>query len=461
MASRARIDTSVNLSMGEKGAYMLGGIGQQLANKTISQYLLLFFTNCLLLSPATAGAIFMYGRIVDAVTDIIMANVSDKTRTRWGAYRPYILFGCLPLAIVFVMCFTVPSFLATNGQKLVWAYVMYFLEGSVLNTVCGMNYGALASVMTSDRNERAQLGTARSIGESIATLLISSLTMTIVVKYGGDSNPAGWTRVAVIFAFIIAITYLICFAMTKERVVIVSKGRDSRPLRERAKCLKGNVPFYGILLCIVCLMFTSVFAGTTFAYFCIYNLGHKEWIAPLTTIGAVISIGGAFTVPFLAKKIEKRFVMIISAALWIAASIILAISSGYFGALLYQIVSGCASAIGLAVLWSIVPETAEYGEWKNGVASPGLVYSICMFMLKVTTGFATYGVTAILSLTGFDPKIPAQTASVLSGIRIGIVVVPAIMSVLVIAFTFCLRSIDKMKFEIISAELAQRRNKSE
>ena len=446
------------LGLGEKLAYSLGGVGQQLANKTVSQYLLLFFTNCLLLDAAAAGTIFLVGRAVDAVTDIIMANLSDKTRTRWGAFRPYILFGCLPLAAVFVLCFTVPEFIADKGGRLVWAYVMYFLEGSVLNTVCGMNYGALASVMTTDRQERAALGTARSIGESVATLLISSLTMSMVVKFGGNGEPKGWSVVAMIFAVIIGVTYLICFAFTRERVEVAPKGRDPRPFKERIRCLRGNVPFYGIFLCILFQMFVSVFSGTFFAYFCIYNLGHQEWIAPLTTIGAVISIGGAFLVPTLVRKTEKRYVLIISSVLWIAGAAVLSLVGGYAGSLIYQVLCGCATAIGMAAVWSIVPETADYGEWKNGVAAPGLVYSICMFILKVTTGFATYGVAAILSLTGFAPELGAvQPNDVLSGIRTGIVVVPLIMSALVIACSFCLKPIDRKNMERISAELASRR----
>lgn len=229
------------------------------------------------------------------------------------------------------------------------------------------------------------------------------------------------------------------------------------PLRVRLKCLKGNSPFWAIFVCIIALMFIAVFNGSFFAYYCIYNIGHQEWIAPLCTIGAAVSIVGALMVPAMVKKMEKRYVMAFSAALWLLSSVILAIWPGYTGALVYQIVSGCASAIGLAALWSIVPEAAEYGAWKNGVASPGLVYSICMFALKAVTGFASYGVAAILGLTGFAAALGMnQPESVLNGIRLGIVFVPMAMSILVIISTFFMKKVDRKQMEIIAADLAKR-----
>lgn len=164
----------------ERIGYGFGGLGMQLANKTVSQYLLVFFTNCLFLNAKTAGAIFMWGRVVDAVTDIIMANISDKTKTKFGTYRPYILYGTIPLALTFIFAFFCPSIVHANGHTLIWAYVFYFLEASVFNTITGMNYGALASAVTQEPIERSKLASARNIGESAATLLIGSVCMSTV-----------------------------------------------------------------------------------------------------------------------------------------------------------------------------------------------------------------------------------------------------------------------------------------
>ena len=430
----------------EQIGYGIGGLGMQLANKTVSQYLLVFFTNCLFLDPIMAGTIFMWGRIVDAITDIIMANISDKTRTRFGTYRPYIIYGTVPLAISFIFAFFCPSFIQASGKTLVWAYVFYFLEASVFNTITGMNYGAMANAVTREPIGRSKLASARNVGESAATLLIGALCMSTVNKYGGTSEPKGWLIMGIIFAVLICAGYYICVFLVKENFEVAPK-QETLGFRERLRTLKGNKPFYGIVLSIAFLMFIAVFGGTFFAYYCMYNLRQPAWIAPLVTIGGAAGIvASAFLVVPLTKKFEKRQVLMLGSALWIVGSLLLIIIGGYVGGVVYQIVTGAGNAICLAAIWASVPDMCDYGAWKNKVASPGIVYSICMFVLKVVTGFASYGVGAILSLTGFDAKLGLdQAVSVMNGIRVSIGIVPAAFGLLIILCTFLMKDIDKEK----------------
>lgn len=430
----------------ERIGYGFGGLGMQLANKTVSQYLLVFFTNCLFLNAKTAGAIFMWGRVVDAITDIIMANISDKTKTKFGTYRPYILFGTVPLALTFIFAFFCPAAVQQSGKTLVWAYAFYFLEASVFNTITGMNYGALASAVTCDPIERSKLASARNIGESAATLLIGAVCMSTVTKYGGAAEPKGWLVMGIIFAILICTGYYICAFLVKEKVEVVSK-KEKRSFGERIKVISGNKPFWGIIISMILLNFMAVFGGTFFAYYCMYNLQHPEWIASLVTIGGAAGIAAAmFLVVPLSKRFEKRHIMCLGFACYIIGSLLLIAIGGYSGAVIYQVIQGAGNSFAFAGIWAAVPDMSDFGAWKNKVSSPGLVYSICMFVLKVVVGFASYGVGAILDATGFDAALGlAQVSEVVRGISVSIGIVPAALGVIAIVCTFLLKDIDKAK----------------
>ena len=437
----------------ERFGYGLASMGSHLSNRSISSYLLMFYTNCLLLDPKAAGLIFLIGRLVDAVTDILMATISDKTRTRFGTYRPYVLFGAIPLAITFVLCFSYPSFLDSIGKKLVWAYVMYFLETSVFNTICGMNHGALAAVVTKQPTGRAKLASARTMGENLAVLLISALTMTLVLRYGGTNNPEGWQRMAVLFAVMIAACYIIGTLMIKEHYKVVPPGQKAASLKQRFQCLKGNTPFFALVLCVLSSMLVSVFCGISFGYYCMYNLGHAEWIAPLTTISCVFGIAAALVMPLLVRKFEKRHVLLLGCCMNILAVIILVNTENYAGALAYEIIGpGAGDAFVLSAIWSMVPDAADYGAWKNKIASPGIVYSVNMFVIKMAGGLGAYFVGFILSLFSFDAEAAVQTPETLFALRQAMLYVTIILCVIGILLTFGCRKIDKARMKIVQAE---------
>lgn len=244
----------------------------------------------------------------------------------------------------------------------------------------------------------------------------------------------------IIFAVLIAVGYFVCFGLVKEKL----------PFSERIKVIKGNKPFWGIIISMILLNFMAVFGGTFFSYYCMYNLQHPEWIASLVTIGGAVGIVAALflVVPFT-KKYEKRHLMLLGFALYIVASLLLILIGGYTGAVIYQIIQGAGNAFAFAGIWAAVPDMSDYGAWKNKVNSPGLVYSICMFVLKVVVGFASYGVGAILDATGFDATLGlAQVEKVVRGISISIGIVPAILGVVAIACTFLLKDVDKAKMPL-------------
>lgn len=219
----------------------------------------------------------------------------------------------------------------------------------------------------------------------------------------------------IIFAVLIAVGYFVCFGLVKEKL----------PFSERIKVIKGNKPFWGIIISMILLNFMAVFGGA---------------------VGIVAAL--FLVVPFT-KKYEKRHLMLLGFALYIVASLLLILIGGYTGAVIYQIIQGAGNSFAFAGIWAAVPDMSDYGAWKNKVNSPGLVYSICMFVLKVVVGFASYGVGAILDATGFDATLGlAQVEKVVRGISISIGIVPAILGVVAIACTFLLKDVDKAKMPL-------------
>lgn len=437
-------------TMRERIGYCLGGIGGQLANRPISSYLIMFFTNCLLIDPLAAGTVFLIGRIVDAFTDPIMAFISDRTKTKLGTYRPFILFSAIPLGIVFVLCFTAPGFLGTGTQKFAWAVIMYVLETSIFGTIAEVNHGAMATVITKDPVGRAKLAGATQIGSQIALIIVSACTMTIVLKYGGAGEAKGWQIVGMIFGVCIAIAYLLEVTLVKERYQVIEDGQKAAPLKERLKCLKGNTPFFALIIAVLVIMLMSIFAGTAFAYYCMYNLGHAEWIASMQTIGAVCGIVGAFLMPFIAKRFEKRYVMALGAVCAIISVIILVSLKNRTGVLLYSIIGlGIGNAFTMSSIWGLVPDAADYGAYKNGVAAPGMMYAMNMFVVKLAGGVGTYFVGFVLSRFNFDATAATQSAETLQGLESSILWITIIFSAIGFVLTFLMKKIDKAEMEKI------------
>ena len=456
--SREGRTAAMKLGIKERVGYACGGFGMQITVNTISTYLLLFQTTCMGVNPKAAGLMFLFGRFVDAITDTIMANVADKTRTKWGSYRPYMLFGCVPLGLIFMLNFWFPSFLQTETGKLVWCYIMYFLVGSVCATVCGVNYGSMATVMTNDRVERAKLAAFRTVGEQSATVLYSALVMTIVLHFGTTADVAGWRVVGVLFGVLSIIGWLICFTVTKERIPVIPAGKAPLSMKARIAVAKGNKPMFGMVGIIIFTFFANTFMLTIFSYYCIYVLNRPEWTAGLATVGAAIPVAVALIIPKILDFMEKRQVMVMGALIILISHLILYLGGESYAVIMtYQVIKGIGLGFLLSTIWGVIPDTADFGEWKNGVSAPGLVYSVMMFVLKCTTGCANYGVAFILSLVGFDAALAVQEASAINGIRNGVIIGPIIFMFLVVMFTFMLRDIDKKKFTVIQDELEQRR----
>lgn len=452
----------VKAAMREKFAYGAGGFSLELITGALSFYLMLYHTNILGISSLSSGTLFLAARAVDAVTDLVMAGIADRTRSRWGTYRPYLLIGAIPIGILFALNFWTPAFVMEAGSvgKLVWAYITYLMVGSIMATFCGVPFGSLNSVMSADREDRSVFGSARSIGANISYFVISLLAMTIILSFGTVNDSRGWNIMGVLFGIMGAAGFLLCFMGTKERIKLPPK--EKTPISESLKALRNNKPLYGCIGILLFFILMSTYFNNFTSYFCIYYLEHAEWTAPLTSVRMVVASLMAVIIPVMARRLEKRKMVFMGCLVCIVSFFIMyAVNS--FGVLMVAMVTyGIGYGLIMPNVWAMIPEASDFGEWKNKIAAPAFIYAVCMFALKVASGFASYFVGLCLDLVGFDSTLTVQTEAARQGIHLGMSVGALILTVCIIFFTFLLKDLDRKNLKpILDALDAERKNNEE
>ena len=227
--------------MKEKLCYGAGGFGIQILTNTISSYYMLFLTNVMNISPLAAGQLFFRIKLIDAFTDIICASLADKVQTKYGSYRPFLMLCSFPASVFFCLNFWAPAFEAQQ-IRLAWAYVIYFFTSTVFATLNNVPYTALNSVMSHDRNDQSAFASARTVGENVASIIISAV-YKIILAFGTVNSPAGWRVMAVCFAILAFAALQFCAHGVQERYAAAdSGGETARSTLRNLLQLRHNTP---------------------------------------------------------------------------------------------------------------------------------------------------------------------------------------------------------------------------
>lgn len=437
------------ISLKEKLGYGCGDLACNMLFTVLSSYLMFFYTDIVGLSLASIAFIMFVARIVDALTDPIMGVLIDKTNTRWGKARPYILFGAIPFGIISIVTFYVPN-LDSNG-KFIYALVTYVLFG-IMYTVVDIPYITMLANLSNNVDDRLSFNMYKSVGSTIGGVLATGFTLTLVSFLGKTNQAMGFTYALMIYAVIAVILLSTCFKNTRERIIPI---QNQISLKESFKVALQNKPW--IILCIICFFsFTAGFVKTqSTLYYAKYYIGSEEIATILLTVPTIISIPIAFIVPTLVRKYKKRNCMIIGLLLQII---------GLFAAYLVKtniplviiasILSAVGSTIHCAVCFVAVPDTIDYAEWKTGIRPQGLLNSLVGFVIKL--GMAAAGVLCaqILSMGGYVAG-EIQSESAIFAIIANYIWIPIIISVLSIIILL-FYTLDK-DIEVISKDLQSRR----
>jgi GPH family glycoside/pentoside/hexuronide:cation symporter len=405
--------------------YGLGDFGFNLFWTTTSLYLLYFYTDVLGLEPTTAGLIILICLVWDGVTDPVMGALASRARTRWGRYRPFVLFGAPFTALSFWLMFTRPPL--EGDWVAAWALGTHLLFRTAY-TVQSIPYSSLTAVMTTDTNERGRLAAARMVCATLSGLLVAFFTLALAGRLS-DDRATGFAMLAGIYALLSLALFAITFASAREHVAPRNEARPS--LADLVRLLRGNTAF---LLLFAATMVSSI-GGTLFSkslvYYVIYALGSPDAVGLLlaTLIGTV-----TLAVPLwqiVTRRTSKRFVWMCgsawSAAVWSLWFLLPPTGTG--AALGYMVASGIGSAAFYLTFWSMLPDTIEYGLFKTRVRAESFQFGIISLSQKVALGVGVGMLGILLDAIGYRAN-QAQSATTLSGLTLILTVVPAALAAL-------------------------------
>jgi len=407
---------------GMKLGYGIGDFAHSMAFNLPAFYLIYFYTDVFHVPAAAAGLVVFFAKLWDAGVSPTMGYLVDRTTSRWGNKRPYLLFGPLPVAISIVLLFYSPD-IGGPTARTVYALVTFMLFCSLM-TMITVPYGALTPALTTDSHERAILSAYRMVFAVVGTLVGAGATIPLVKLLGGGSEPLGFRRVGFLFGAIVLTIVLITFATVKERVQTEIQ-RSS--FKETLSLIRQNRPFLilasGVLMHQIAI---NTMSGVVI-YFFKYNL-HAEHLVPV----AFISMLGtsACSIPlflFISKKRGKKFAYNFGMGIMAAMSVPLFCfgDKSIAVTLAIYVIVGIGVATVYLSPWSMVPDTVEYLEWKTGHRREGMHYGFFQFAFKLSVAFPGMLAGLVLRFVGYVPN-QEQTPLALLGIKLLLTFIPLV-----------------------------------
>jgi len=486
------------LSFAEKAGYSLGDAAANFVFQTMILFQLSFYTDTMGLAAAVAGSLLLAGRLWDAFFDPMMGVIADRTNTRWGKFRPWVLWTAVPWGVAMVLAYTNPGW--GNPWNIVWACGTNIL----LMTLYSANntpYSAMTGVMTGDVNERTSLSSYRFVSALIAQLIVGGFTLPLVAKLGHGNNAKGWQMTFGLWAAICVVLLSITFLSTRERIQPDPRQKSSP--REDFSSLLRNGPWKAMfLLTLVHFAVLAMRGGTLFYYFQYFvdsgklfdvlqglgltavsgGGGHAGlWYSLLNTFGLIVDSnkGNVASVGFSLLNISSQVVTVIGVLFSTAlcarfgkkavalagfgvttvfmALFVLVPAESVGTMFLLEWLRTLTYAPTIPLIWAMFADVADYSEWKTGRRTTGIIYATILFGLK--TGLSLGGATAgwLLSAFGYRANT-VQTSSALQGIRMTISVFPAMLFLVVVACLIAYPIGRRLNIQI-QDELAERRKK--
>lgn len=469
--------------LSEKIGYGFGDMSSSMFWKIFSYYLPFFYSNIFGLSLAHAGTLVLVTKLYDAVSDPVMGLIADRTNTRWGKYRPYLLWIAIPFAVAGVLAFFTPQ---TDNYtfKHVYAYVTYILMMTVY-TAINVPYGAMLGVMTDDSREKSVFSSFRMffafIGSFIAMGSFEPLLKlrqfiqgTLPAEWTlADSTPADWTIAVSVIGIVCAVLFILSFMMTREHVTEAEMAKA--PVRENSdetaktsvvedlKALVANGPWWMLLGGGIAILLFNCVRGGAAAYYFADVLGTNAifTLALFLTVGEISQLVGVVVTVPVSEKIGKKSTFLLVLVAVTVLSVIVAFlpetPAGMWALLVSQILICIAIGINSPLLWSMFADVADYSELKNGRASTGLIFSSSSMAQKFGAAFGSAIVLWVLMAFGYDnAKGAVQTPEALATIKALISWIPAIGSAAGIAIMLGYPLTDK-KMSDIRQELSKKR----
>jgi len=478
------------LSFGEKAGYSLGDAAANFVFQTMILFQLSFYTDTLGITAAAAGTLLLVGRLWDGFFDPMMGVMADRTNTRWGKFRPWVIWTAVPWAVVMVLAYTNPG-LGSTGN-LVWAAVTNVL----LMTLYSANntpYSAMSGVMTGDVNERTSLSSFRFVSVMVAQLLVGGFTLPLVAKFGQGNNSKGWQMTMGLWALVCLVLFTITFLSTKERI-LPDPQQKSDPRKDFAGLLKNGPWVAMFILTLSHFAMLAMRGGTLFYYFQYYmdqdklfgllqsfGLTGANSNYLLSTFGLVVdakhsnvaSVGfslfnmssqflqviGVLCSPALSRRFGKKAVALFgfSTSTIFMAAFVLVPAGATTTIFLLEYLRVLCYSVTIPLIWAMFADVADYSEWQTGRRITGVIFATILFGLKTGLSLGGFFAGWLLSGYGYTPNA-AQTPQALDGIRMTISIYPSILFLIVIVCLLCYKIGKRFNLQI-QDDLADRRRK--
>jgi glycoside/pentoside/hexuronide:cation symporter, GPH family len=490
-------ESTNKLHLREKIGYGFGDLASCLFWATIMSQLLFFYTDVFGLTGRAAGIMFFVSRILDAVFDVVIGMTADRTKSRWGKFRPYLLWGAVPLAVSAVLAFTTPEF--GEVGKLIYAYATFILF-MFLYSAINIPYTALLGVISGDPVERTSASSFKFMGAYLGGFIVSATVLPLAAHFGHESVAKGWQMTMGIYGIAAIVFFFITFISTHERIQPIAKEKTS--VKNDLKDLSKNKPWMLLFtVTILFILFVCIRMSVTTHYFKyyvgeqasplltqIYNFLLKYILNPLygifgaqatslldethkygfevltsvfNTLGQGISLIGVLLVPWFAKIVGRKSAVII---LFVTALI----CTGAFYFLnpenltmifIFQLVGSIAGGPISALLWVLYADTADYSEWKTGRRATGLVFSASIMSNKIGWAVGSMIAAFILDQTGFVANV-VQNINVQDGLKAMMSIIPftiGVVALIILAFFY---KLDEPTMKKVATDLEERRKTS-
>lgn len=451
MSTQINDDRLSNLSWRERISYGLGDTGFNFYWVNISAFLLFFYTDVFGISAAVAGSMMTIVKVINAFTDAGLGAIADRTKTRFGKYRPFLIWGSVPLCFSAVMLYTTPDL---DGQgKAIWAFATYLLMMTCY-TLVSIPYSALSGVITANPDERDIINSARFVGGYLGGALVTWGTQKLVKMLGDGNDILGWQLTMAFWGTAAIILFTITFFNTRERVTAVATTQPR--IMDDIKDLMSNGPWIAVFFLNLMVMILLTLRVSTAIYYFKYYVGKPDFTAHFLPIFMASAVAGAFSAPFLLRFFEKKTLL----ALLMLGTGVFSLAfyfvppDGIIYMVILQVLIGFALGVKPPLTFSMLADTADYNEWKKGRRATAMTFAAGVFSQKLGSVLATVVITTVFTALGYQAN-QVQTAESLGGIVFLMSVIPAAFAFLSMA-ALVFYKLDKNTMKKIQSDLTSR-----